>query len=152
MMQTAASMRSARFGTTALLALAALALIAPTPAQAGCKGHGVARTRDPALAGLDELWDAGALAELAQSGPARSNPADAPVPCSGAFCSGSPAVPSAPLVAPIDGHGLWANWIDRPESRELNSQPLPFDESQLLPSYCGLSVFHPPRSAAPASV
>lgn len=151
-MQTATPMRSAWFGTAALLALAALAVIAPTPAQAGCKGHAVALTPGPGFAGLDELWNAGALADLDQPGPTWPIPIDAPAPCSGAFCSGSPAVPVAPSVAPIEDLGSWAILIDRPDACELSSQPLPFDESQLLPSSAGLSVFHPPRSAASASL
>ncbi|WP_145952160.1 hypothetical protein [Paludisphaera borealis] len=144
-------MRSAWFGTTALLALAALAVIAPTAAQAGCKGHAVARTHEFGFAGLDALRDVGALADLAQPGPAKPIPVDAPVPCSGAFCSGSPAVPATPLIVPIEDLGVWATLIDQPEAPELSSQPLPFDESRILPSFCGLSVFHPPRPTASAS-
>ena len=140
-------MRSAWFGTTALLALAFLAVIAPTSAEAGCARHAVAEARGLAFAGLNELLD---LETHAEHG--LPSPVDAPAPCSGAFCSGSPAVPPAPLVAPIESPTSWAILIDRPDAHELSSLPLPFDESRFLPTFHGLSVFHPPRSVGSASL
>jgi hypothetical protein len=147
MMQSALPMRSAWFGTAAFLTLAALTVFAPTSAEAGCKSHRATLTGRPAFAGLSELWDVGAASD-----PATPVPVDAPAPCTGAFCSGSPAVPVAPVVAPIVGHGQWAILVVRPDARELSSEPLPYDESEFLPSHCGLSVFHPPRSVDSASV
>ncbi|WP_165232065.1 hypothetical protein [Aquisphaera insulae] len=145
-MQTAVAIRSAWLRSAAFSTLTALALIAPTAAEAGCKLHRVTSTNTAGLARLSEMW------ALGQSvNPGTPDPAHAPVPCSGALCSGIPAAPAEPMVVPVDMSGQWAILSVPLDALALESDHFPSDETDSLPSFCGLAVFHPPRLSGPAS-
>src|SRR5689334_6827595 len=133
-MRTTVAIRSAWLRSAALLTLAALAVFAPTSAQAGCKSHRAAPTSYAGLARLSGLWDPGA-----SSDPTTPVPAKAPTPCSGALCSGLPAAPVGPVFAPIVVSSQWALPAARPDNFKLDSDLLPSDESDSLPSFRGLS-------------
>lgn len=128
------------------MTLAALAVFAPTAAEAGCTLHRVTSTNTAGLARLSEVWALGQPVN-----PGTPDPAHAPVPCSGALCSGIPAAPAEPVVVPIDVSSQWALLAAPADARESESDRFPSDESDSLPSSCGLSVFHPPRLSSPAS-
>jgi hypothetical protein len=143
-MHTATPTRSAWPRAAALLAPAILGLIAPAVAQAGCHGRRSVSTEAPrAAAMLVDLGLIGGSLDPASSGE------DAGPPCTGAFCSGSPAVPP-PIVPPILVDGSWAVLIGRIGRREADSRPVVPEESRLLPARRALSIFHPPRSGESA--
>ncbi len=131
-----------------LVALAALVALAPTSALAGCLGHAVSGSRPAPASRLEGLAEIDALGTPAPDLP--HEPDDAPAPCTGAFCSGSPATPSPTTSAPIPPPGLWAILPEGPAPEVQGSLPYPFDDPSRLPSSRDLSVFHPPRSLASA--
>ena len=143
----AAPVRPARSWAGAFLTLAALLALAPGVAEAGCGSH----ARSARLLGLDGLIDEGSLPESTPVGPIGPRPGKAPPPCSGAFCSGSPAAPSPSTSTPAPPVGLWAILTGPPASVVRGSLPRPLDEPSRRPSGRGPSVFHPPRPIAPAS-
>ncbi len=133
-----------------LVALTAMAALAPRSADAGCLGHAVSGSKPASSFGLAGLAEVEAIGTLTPDLPPA--PADAPPPCSGAFCSGSPATPSPTTSTPIPPPGLWAILPEGPAPEVQGSLPYPFDDPSRLPSPRALSVFHPPRSHASASL
>ncbi|WP_165227501.1 hypothetical protein [Aquisphaera insulae] len=137
----------ARPRLAALAALLTAWLLAPGEARAGCSARHAAD--GPAAQGrrpgrLDVLAAAGGLAIADDSAP---TPAPRPAPCSGAFCSGSPAAPdSANPAAPPGGEG-WAATSER----LTPTPPAPLDRRgegpRAAPVDRGPSIFHPPRPA-----
>ncbi|WP_156512605.1 hypothetical protein [Planctomyces sp. SH-PL62] len=144
--------RSTRPWAVMLLTLTALVALAPTSADAGCLGHAVSSADSVTVLGLDELTEADTFAGSAAKPPAQPAPTDAPPRCSGAFCSGSPAVPSPTAAVPLPTSGLWAIVGDAPETRVSTSQPFPCDDPSRLPLTRDLSIFHPPRLRAATSI
>ena len=91
-----------------------------------------------------------ALDPLILSGPVLpprdDTPPSRPVPCSGALCSGYPAVPplTGPPIMP-DGDGDWAIPISPPARDNPGSIARPDEEPCLVLADHPSSIFHPPR-------
>jgi hypothetical protein len=127
----------------ALFVLLIGGVVRPQAARAGCAGHYV-RDRlnsQENLAQLDLLGLDGIIPAL----PGKE-PLDRPKPCSGAFCSGHPAVPF-PAVPPLPSH--FRGELALADSLRLAAdcgrfRRIPADEP-LRPAVFPCSVFHPPR-------
>src|SRR3954470_549076 len=89
-MRLSATRRQAGPLAGTLIAFLALAVVWTPSARAGCGPHGLT-SRSGAYRELTRLQ----LLDLAAGGPDSPHemPPRAPVPCSGAFCSGNPAAP-----------------------------------------------------------
>lgn len=130
-------------GLGATLSLLML-LCAPAPAaQAGCSAHYLSAQTQAAAEtfALDPLILGGSvLPPHGETPPAR------PVPCSGALCSGNPAVPlsTVPPVMP-DGDGHWALALFTPVLADPGSIARPDRSTRLIPIDHPSSIFHPPR-------
>jgi hypothetical protein len=135
--------QSARRWAGAILALLACGWLAPASDRAeGCdfRDH-----RGALDAHFDRLAVAGALAPM--PGLDASTPVDPPMPCSGAFCSGKPAVPSMPASPAPARAPQWACQAELPPLP--SSEPL-FDSSRdgdARPVRRPPSIFHPPRAS-----
>jgi hypothetical protein len=125
----------------ALFALAALAILAPGAAEAGCHGR-VASTGSATLSNLDEFINGGATGTVAMP----DVPIEAPSPCTGAFCSGSPATPSPSTSVPVVTPGSWAILVQRRDHQDPGSKPHVSPEPLRPPSHLSVEVFHPPRT------
>jgi hypothetical protein len=126
-----------------ILSLPMLLCAAAPSARAGCANHYLAvRTQQVAEThALDPLLlSRSALPSREGLPPAR------PTPCSGAFCSGNPAVPpsTAPLSLP-EGDGHWAISLFPPAVADPGSLARPGEDARLAPVNQPSSVFHPPR-------
>jgi hypothetical protein len=132
----------------ALLTLLAAGLLLPSSARAGCiNPHVTSRSHGPH--GISDLIPLGRSGGM--SIPMGDMPLDRPAPCSGALCSGNPAVPisTIPPVSPRFGDE-WAisilaivspgpgTFVGKSRGGRLHSVDDP------------TSVFHPPRAAAPS--
>jgi hypothetical protein len=119
------SARRWRFATAALLALAAVALLAPAEARATCGDyvvlHPSAGEHQPPV------------------------PADSPLPCSGPSCSEGSLPPLTPLAPPAPAAEKWG--CASPEAAR-GAPPLEGavpDPTTPRPLHRGPSVYHPPR-------
>ena len=88
---------------------------------------------------------------LAGESPARPPaPPKLPTPCSGALCSGSPAVPHTPAPNVPQRAEPWGFLPAVPAAAsEPGSTSSPFNDGPLHPVHRGLVVFHPPRPSRP---
>ncbi len=115
----------------ALLAFAAIVLLSPARAEAGCD-HATAY-----LAHFELLADTGAMTDL----PA---PSERPKPCNGPMCSKAPAIPPA-SAAGFTAIELWAilptTLVIMPDA----PSPLPLAVPRDVSDRHGPSIFHPPR-------
>jgi hypothetical protein len=140
-MSSASDRRLAPCGKGAIALSVLYALCVPGFVQAGCN-HVVASRADSArLAAISRL-----SLDLA------AHPDKPPTPlrpCSGAFCTGQPATPTAPagaLDTPIDSWA-WSLWDPRIASAESSFWPI--KQAARRPVRTGRSIFHPPRSIQP---
>lgn len=128
---------------TALFALVIAGIVWTQPARAGCAAHYVkVRLKSVEnLARLDLLGPDGVVAAI----PERA-PSDRPQPCSGAFCSGNPAVPvpALPSISSLTRSELALPASVLPAADGGSLLRLPADEP-LPPALIPGSVFHPPR-------
>jgi hypothetical protein len=125
----------------AITTLLALGLLAPTDARASCS-HLVTWRNDPTrLSSLIEPL----LHDLA--GPADPTPARRP--CSGAWCSGQPAIPPVPSGAFEGRIGSWAWHAPAAEDVAVDPSFLAPESPAPRPLRRGNDVFHPPRSLPP---
>lgn len=127
----------------AILSLLML-LCAPLPAaRAGCSAHYVtSRTQT-----LAEAFDLDLLVLNKSTLPNRDEiPPSRPTPCSGALCSGTPAIP-LPVVPPVmtHGHGDWAISLRPPVLTDPGSIARPVEDARLVRVNHPSSIFHPPR-------
>jgi hypothetical protein len=146
-------MRSSAQGTAVPLRVGAILsllmlLCAPAPAaRAACSAHHVtSRTQAAAETfALDPLILSGSVRP-----PHDETPPSRPTPCSGALCSGNPAVPlsTVPPVMP-EGHGEWAISLRPPVLAEPGSIARPAEDARLVPVDHPSSIFHPPRRPSP---
>ncbi len=90
-------MRGFRTAGGTLIALAVLLCAWPSQAKAGCSHYVVAKTHAVQLTQLLDSFERLDESRLSTEAPAR------PQPCSGAFCSGKPAVP-VPVPIPMSRH------------------------------------------------
>jgi hypothetical protein len=129
----------------ATVALLLLAMLAPPVAEADC-AHGVtSRIDSERLSSLIEplMHDLSGQSEEDPVPPLQR-------PCSGALCSGQPAVPAVPAGAidaqpdswawngPVPGLALTGAFFVSPETSDLHSK------------HVAIGVFHPPRLLPPA--
>ncbi|MGC8641723.1 MAG: hypothetical protein ACP5XB_17795 [Isosphaeraceae bacterium] len=127
----------------AIFALLIGGIVWPQTARAGCSGHYInSRSGSPdSLARLELLG----LDEHVPALPAKS-PNQRPKPCSGAFCSGHPAVP-VPAVPPLPSH--IRGELALPDSLRLAADRGRFGHlltnEPLRPALFPSSIFHPPR-------
>jgi hypothetical protein len=117
---------------------------APAPAvRAGCSAHyATSRTQSSVDAfAIDPLILSGSVLPFHDE-----TPPTRPKPCSGALCSGNPAVPS-PTVPPVTpkGDGDWAISLRPPVLAEAGSIAWPAEDARLVPVDHPSSIFHPPR-------
>jgi hypothetical protein len=148
-MQSSAQGTAVLLRPGAILSLVVL-LCAPAPAaRAGCSGHHVTSR-------IQAAAEAFALDPLILSGsvlpPRDETPPSRPTPCSGALCSGNPAVPLStgpPVMAEGDGH--WAISFHPPVVAEPGSIARPAEDAHLVPVDHPSSIFHPPRRPDPRS-
>jgi hypothetical protein len=139
--------RGARQWGGVLFALLFLWLIAPSVARAGCEHGGMRRLHIAADSShFERLAQSGALSSTA-SEPSRPRSSSSGTPCSGALCSGKPAVPVMPVPS----------MSQRPESSAIldalnlalgagSTSVVPAERS-LLPIDRASAIFHPPRLA-----
>ncbi|HEX8204001.1 MAG TPA: hypothetical protein VF590_26230 [Isosphaeraceae bacterium] len=136
--------RSALARAGVFVALLACGLCRPSEARAACGDHVIvvfahargATSFDPRLLG-------GPMPRAADRSPAI--PSGRPRPCSGALCSGQPAIPLVPASTIADRIEGWAYEIPCPGPRDPAAVRVTPDEDHLRPSHRGPSVFHPPR-------
>ena len=131
----------------AILSLLML-LCAPAPAaRAGCSAYYLhARTQAAAETfALDPLILSGSVLP-----PHDETPPSRPTPCSGALCSGNPAVPLS-TVPPVmtEGDGDWAISLRPPVLADPGSIARPAEDARLVPVDHPSSIFHPPRRPGP---
>jgi len=146
-------MRSYAQGTAVRLRLGAilsllmlLCAYAPS-ARAGCSAHYLT-VRTQAAAGISTL-DPLILSE-SMLPPDDALPPSPPKPCSGALCSGNPAVPlsAAPSVL-AEGDGHWAI-SPRPQLlADPGSTVRSAEDARLVPLDHPSPIFHPPRLPGP---
>jgi hypothetical protein len=124
----------------AVAALLALALFAPPVARAGCS-HFVTSRTDPGrlFAPIEPL-----MQDLSRRSEAPRGPAD-PRPCSGAFCSGQPAVPAVPAGVFGGVLNAWACLTAVPGLASRVDSFLSPATDELHPTRRAIAVFHPPR-------
>ena len=126
-------------------AILAMALFAPTAAEAGCS-HLVTSRAD--AAGRDALVEP-LVRDLGDMGGGGSGSAPRR-PCTGAWCTGQPAVPpAAPGVFEVH-LGSWAWCCIISNDPAIACDQLRTQSENPRPSWSGSDVFHPPRSVAPA--
>jgi hypothetical protein len=124
----------------AATALLALGLLAPTVAKAGCSHLVTSRYEAERLASL-----AGSLVrDLAVP----SDPIPARRPCTGAWCTGQPAIPPVPTGTFEGRLGSWAWCPSSPDEVPTDPSFLIAETHVLLPLRRGNEVFHPPRLLA----
>jgi hypothetical protein len=127
----------------AVLSLLALALVAPRAAEAGCSHLVKSRADSVGISSLIEPL-VGDVAGQLQESPAPASPR----PCSGALCSGQPAVPAVPagaLSVQLDSwawNALVSSWGLLDISSILSSHP-----SDPHPVRRNIAVFHPPPAS-----
>lgn len=144
-MRSSTDERSSRFLTGVFSALLASCLLAPTSASAACGDHAEARSlpaREVGFVTLLELADAG----LSRKDPGLDLPAGRSKPCTGAMCSGHPAVPLSPMLTLPSPLEHWAWLSPEPKLGDFGSFAAPTGELELVPSEIQPSVFHPPRA------
>lgn len=127
----------------AILSLLMLLCAGSPAARAGCSGHYVASRMHTAAEtfAFDPLILSGSVLSLRDE-----IPPSRPMPCSGALCSGNPAVPhsTVPPVTP-GGDGDWAIALGLPILAEPGSIARPAEGARLVPVDHPSSIFHPPR-------
>lgn len=151
---TSGSVSISSFGAILLL-LTAVGDWGPT-ARGGCSmpytGPRSPAQSDADLARFDLLAHFGAIPandhDIENETPPRRS-----VPCSGALCSDSPALPlsTMPLVQPV-GTEQWAALPLAVPLTHSVSMAHPSADVGLDPVDCSPSIFHPPRSHAPSHI
>jgi hypothetical protein len=146
-------MRFSAQGTAAPLRLGAILsllmlLCAPAPAaRAGCSTQSITSSMQasPEIFALDPLILGGSVLP-----PHDEIPPSRPTRCSGALCSGNPAVPP-PTVPPVmpEGDGDRAIALRPPVLAEPGSIARPAEDARLVPVDHPSSIFHPPRRPSP---
>jgi hypothetical protein len=125
--------------------LLAFGLFAPQAARAGCSHYVTSRSQAAGVeAQLELLSLVGALAA-----PQDQTPKDMPArrgPCSGAMCSGNPAVPLAPVSTEVQRSGQWAICELPIEPAGPGSVAARWEDAHFSPAPISCSIFHPPRS------
>ncbi|WP_148592075.1 hypothetical protein [Aquisphaera giovannonii] len=133
-------MASLRLGAT--LSLLLLLCAASPPARAGCSARYL--TMPPRAAG-PALLDRLSTADAAPPAHGERSPSR-PSPCSGAFCSGSPATPPTTLPSVMtEGESYRAITACTSVLPDPGSILRRADDARLAPIHEPDSIFHPPR-------
>jgi hypothetical protein len=131
----------------AILSLLML-LCAPAPStRAGCADHYLTlRTQAAAETfALDPLIMSGSVLP-----PHDEHPPVRPTPCSGALCSGNPAIPlSTGSSVMTEGDGDWVISLRPPLLADPGSIVRSVEDVRLIPVNHPSSIFHPPRRPSP---
>jgi hypothetical protein len=131
----------------AILSLLVL-LCGPAPsARAGCSDHDLTlRTQAAAeTLALDPLILSGSMLP-----PHDELPPLRPTPCTGALCSGNPAIPLSPAPSVMtEGDGDWAISLRPPLLADPGSIVRSVEDVRLVPVNHPSSIFHPPRRPSP---
>ena len=129
---------------TTLAALLGCGLFVTKPAQAECARYVTYHDQNSNISGRLELVNFG----VPKSTPRNDAPVDRPArprPCSGALCSGSPAVPWAPIHTIPERVNQWAFLDTIIDASRSVHEPLAHSSSNLIPTSYVDSIFHPPR-------
>jgi hypothetical protein len=130
------------------LALLAVSLGAPAAAQAGCAHYVTSRSQVANRAAQLELLSlADALTSVGAEIP--TNQPQPSKPCTGAMCSGNPAIPLVPASSEAPRNSQWAvcEFAAPAQMWGLRASLLPDPLGRPAPVIC--SIFHPPRSHQP---
>jgi hypothetical protein len=131
--------------TASLLGAALCVLFVSSRSDAECARYVAYRDQNSHQAsGRLEVLDFGLIGKPRNAVP-HDRPA-APKPCSGALCSGSPAVPWAPIHTIPERVNQWAFLDELIEADRSIFEPLDLSDSILSSSIFVDSIFHPPRS------
>lgn len=123
----------------ASIALTALLCAWPSRANAGCARYAVARNDSGPLAQQFTLLED--LGEV--DGPGRVPVR--PKPCSGAYCSGRPAVPAPVSLTTLRTTDAVAAWLLAPPDPRAKGRPLAHAERNVRAVIEGTSILRPPR-------
>ena len=146
-------MRSSAEGTAVRLRLGAILsllmlLCAPAPStRADCAAHNLTlRTQAAAETfALDPLILSGSVLPTHDDRPPLQ-----PTPCSGALCSGNPAVPLSTMPPVMtEGDGDWAISLRPPVLADPGSIVRSVEDVRLVIVNHPSSIFHPPRRPSP---
>ncbi len=124
------------------IALAMLVCVWTSKAEAGCSHYVVAKTHSRQLAHQLDIFeiDRGVGVNVSSEAPAR------PKPCSGAFCSGKPAVPvPVPITVGTTRSDQWGAVVPRPPAPCATGQFLAYAERIVRAVIEGPSIERPPR-------
>jgi hypothetical protein len=132
-----------RAGT--VVAFLASALFAPLVAEASCSHLVTSRTDRHQFSAVTEFL----MHDLAVPSDPLPEPSP-PRPCSGAFCSGQPAVPAAPAGVFEGELESWACLTTVPEWPSTGHSFHLAVTVDLHPTRRTITVFHPPRLLPPA--
>jgi hypothetical protein len=127
-----------------LATLAVAVCVGPGTARAGCAHYvTVGQSHDHAPFGLELLTrDSAGTASLAAAVPSR------PRPCTGALCSGKPAVPLPSPVSALVGHPQAEEWVGlspAPVVASAAGGARLTDDVRVRPIHEGASIDRPPR-------
>jgi hypothetical protein len=128
----------------AVVLLLASGLLAPSSVEGSCSHLVTSRTDPGRLSQIESL-----VHDLAGESAGIPNPLP-PRPCSGALCTGQPAVPAVPAGF-FDGRiDTWAWHASVPVLALIGDSFLFAETNELQPIRQSLDVFHPPRAIPPA--
>jgi hypothetical protein len=130
----------------AILSLLMLLCGPATSTRAGCAAHDLTlRTQVAAETfALDPLILSGSVL------PPHEVPPSRPTPCSGALCSGNPAIPlSTGSSVMTEGDGDWAISLCPSLLADPGSVVRSVEDTRLVPVNHPSSIFHPPRRPSP---
>ena len=124
------------------IALAVLLCAWPSKADAGCSHYEVANIHWEQLARRFDTFEfeRGGGVNVSSEAPAR------PKPCSGALCSGKPAVPAAvPIAVETTRADPWGAVVSQPPAPRASGQLLAYAERIVRAVIEGSSIERPPR-------
>ncbi len=135
-----------RSPTASLLVAAFCGLFVSSRSQAECARYVAYRDQNSQTSGRLELLDFGLIGKPPRNAVPHDRPA-APKPCSGALCSGNPAVPWAPIHTIPERVNQWAFLDELIKADRSIIEPLDRSDFHLSSSIFVDSIFHPPRSS-----
>jgi hypothetical protein len=125
--------------------LLAVAVLCPSRALAGCSPYVI--TGNTHVGMLSSRLDVPHLTDAASAQTAAKHPLPSR-PCSGALCSGKPAVPvPLPIVSPETRGEHWGELLSAPTAPQVEGRWRERAETLLQPIVEGPSIDHPPRMA-----
>ena len=127
----------------AIFSLLTLGSVVPSTARAGCLAHYIA-FRSPSAESLGQLEQLSLHGALAT--PEDNAPPERPAPCTGALCSGNPALPVSTVPSVLtSGADQWAIPAFPVALTDPHSIVLTPADASLFPIDGPSAIFHPPR-------